>query len=877
MALETGNTLGPYEIISQLGAGGMGEVYLARDTRLDRNVAIKVLPSVLSSSAEFRERFEREAKAISSLNHPHICALYDVGSEDGVDYLVMEHLEGESLSDRLKKGPLPYETALARAIEITEALDHAHRQGIVHRDLKPGNMMLTPSGAKLLDFGLAKLAQTDSDVSPMSSLPTEAKSLTSRGAILGTFQYMAPEQLEGQSVDARSDIFALGAVIYEMMTGRKAFQGKSHASLITAIMSSQPEPVSTVQATSPALLDHVIQRCLANDPDERWQSAYDVVRELKWISEGKVEVRPRTTASGTGNFATKTMAAAVLASAILSGVAAWALLRPGPLELRPVTKFAITVPPTDRLRGNVDISPDGRTIAYVALRGSQRQLYRRSMGELGGIEIPGTERATSHAFSPDGEWLAFFSGGSLKKVSLRGGPAVTLCEGGSSGVHWTTPESIQFSNGASDIWQVSSAGGTPRPLIQGGEENARRSDPQRLPGGTGVLFTASSGGQHHIGVQSLSTDEQRILVEGSGPRYAASGHLLFFRSGSVWGAAFDVDALELRGEPVPLVENVAVNPNGFARYKLSPEGTLVYVPEQEGASRTIVWVDREGQLTPLVGDPRAFARPQLSPDGKQLAVGVESDGGSDIWIYDIERGTRVRLTTSGSAWFPSWSPDGKRVVFTSFESGQTHLYWRLADGSGDEELLSSEGAQFMFPMSWTPDGSSLSVAKFETTKSLDITSVSADGQPSDVLATSFREWNQDISPDGRWLAYQSNESGRDEAYVQSYPQGGGKRVVSTDGGRAPLWSPDGTELFYRNGDEMLTVPIELGETLGLGEPRILFEGAFELGTNGLHNYDVTADGERFVMIEADASSALRTIHVVLNFLDELERILPTKN
>ena len=834
----------------------------------------------------------------------------DVGSEDGVDYLVMEHLEGESLSDRLKKGPLPYETALARAIEITEALDHAHRQGIVHRDLKPGNMMLTPSGAKLLDFGLAKLAQTDSDVSPMSSLPTEAKSLTSRGAILGTFQYMAPEQLEGQSVDARSDIFALGAVIYEMMTGRKAFQGKSHASLITAIMSSQPElwaviyemmtgrkafqgkshaslitaimssqpePVSTLQATSPALLDHVIQRCLAKDPDERWQSAYDVVRELKWISEGKVEVRPATTASGTGNFATKTMAAAVLASAILSGVAVLALFRPRPAELRPVTKFAITVPPTDRLRGNVDISPDGRTIAYVAYRGSQLQLYRRSMGELGGIEIPGTERATSHAFSPDGEWLAFFSRGSLKKVSLRGGPAVTLCEGGSWGVHWTTPESIQFSNGASDIWQVSSAGGTPRPLIQGGEENARRSDPQRLPGGTGVLFTASSGGQHHIGVQSLSTDEQRILVEGSGPRYAASGHLLFFRSGSVWGAAFDVDALELRGEPVPLVENVAANPNGFARYKLSREGTLVYVPGQEGASRTIVWVDREGQLTPLVGDPRAFARPQLSPDGKQLAVGVESDGGSDIWIYDIERGTRVRLTTSGSAWFPSWSPDGKRVVFTSFESGQTHLYWRLADGSGDEELLSSEGAQFMFPMSWTPDGSSLSVATFETTQRFDITSVSADGQFSDVLATSFSELNQDISPDGRWLAYQSNESGRDEVYVQSYPQGGGKRVVSTDGGRAPLWSPDGTELFYRNGDEMLTVPIELGETLGLGEPRILFEGAFERGVNGLHNYDVTADGERFVMIEADASSALRTIHVVLNFLDELERILPTKN
>ena len=570
MAFLPGKRLGPYEILSAIGAGGMGEVYRAKDPRLNRIVAIKVLPPHLADSPELRERFEREARTIASLNHPHICTLYDIGHQDGTDFLVMEYLEGETLAQRLVKGPLPLEQVLRYAIEIADALDKAHRKGVTHRDLKPGNIMLTKSGTKLLDFGLAKLKQ---EVAPanvqLSQLPTANEPLTAQGTIVGTLQYMAPEQLEGKDVDARADIFAFGAVVYEMATGKKAFEGKSQASLISAIMSSDPPPISTLQPMTPPALDRVVKRCLAKEPDDRWQTARDLHQELKWIAEGGSQGGVTAAATVGGTRLTRRSilfsAVAILIVAVIVGSAIWNL-KPLPTPPpKPVTRTVITLPPGQQLAGldnspAVALSPDGTHLAYVARQGSVQQLYLRAMDSLESRSIPGTEGAVSPFFSPDSQWLGFFASGKLKKVSISGGTAMTFGDAAapySHGGSWGSQGIIAFApTNVSALQQVSDAGGAPQPLTRLEKGVVGHRWPEFLPGGKAVLFTAGGVGgtwtDARVAVQSVGNSERHNLVQaGTQPHYAPSGHLIYAQGGNLMAVPFDPTRLVLTGAARP--------------------------------------------------------------------------------------------------------------------------------------------------------------------------------------------------------------------------------------------------------------------------------------------------------------------------------------
>ena len=649
MALSAGTKLGPYEILAPIGAGGMGEVYKATDTRLERTVAIKVLPSHVASNPDVRARFEREARAVSSLNHPHICTLHDIGHQDGVDFIVMEHIEGETLADRLKKGALPFDDALQYGIEIADALDKAHRQGVVHRDLKPGNIMLTKSGAKLLDFGLAKLSVAGSGPD-LSALPTEQKSLTQPGAILGTFQYMAPEQLEGKEADARTDVFAFGAVLYEMLTGHRAFEGKSQASLIGAILKDEPPPISTVQTMTPPALDHVVQRCLAKDPDDRWQTASDVLHELKWTSkEGSpaVGVAPAESARA-GRRGVTPVLAAWLVGAIMAGVAVWALTSHAPDAS--LKRLSVSLPAEAPYAGpgGHALSPDGTRLVYGAVVGGRRQLYTRALDRFDPQLMPGTEDAATVFFSPDGEWVGFVTQpeNKLKKVSVHGGPPLTLCDAIFLGGSWGAEDAIVFvaqSGGGLSLARVSASGGEPEvlttPDIAKGE---RHGWPQILPGGEAVLFSITSGSFNvgQIAVLSLETGEYRTVVEpGYNAQYVPSGHIVYTVGGALMAAPFDVDGLETTGAPGPVLEGILTNPGlGGTSFAFSRDGSLAYVPggSTPVAAATLALVDREGVASPLVEAPRFYTLPRFSPDGQRVAVTIRVEGDRDIWIYERE-------------------------------------------------------------------------------------------------------------------------------------------------------------------------------------------------------------------------------------------------
>ena len=573
-----GQTLSHYKIIEKLGAGGQGEVYLAEDSRLDRKVALKILPQHLSDKAELRERFEREARAVSSLNHPHICTLYDIGEQDGIHYLVMEHLVGETLEARLAKGALPLEQTLEHAIQIADALDKAHRQGVVHRDLKPGNIMLVKSGAKLLDFGLAKLQAADTPTN-LSALPTEQANLTAEGTILGTLQYMAPEQLEGKEADSRTDIFAFGAVVYEMATGKKALEGKSQASLIAAILKDDPRPMVELQPMAPRLLDHVVARCLAKDPDDRWQSSSDITHEMRWIVGTGSDERSVLQASGSPRSLRLLgwIAATFLVSTILTSLVVWSLLGPGSAAPPSVTRFEVTHPESDVITfdGGFALSPDGERLVYAATRDQVRQLFVRARDEVEATPIRGTEDATHPFFSPDGNEVGFFASNALKKVSLSSGSVMTLASVGfRRGGSWGANNTIVFASDAGPgLMRISAAGGEPEPLTVPADEGERYNWPEFLPDGKAVLFTISQQGpisEKQISVLSLETLTHHVLEDGTDAHFASSGHLVFARAGSLWAAPFDPESLELTGEPTLMLEGVRVNSGGgWAFYTLA--------------------------------------------------------------------------------------------------------------------------------------------------------------------------------------------------------------------------------------------------------------------------------------------------------------------
>jgi len=871
MLLATGTRLGPYEIVAPLGVGGMGEVYRARDTRLDRIVAIKILPEALAADSEFRERFHREARAISQLDHPHICALYDVGDERGTAFLVMQYLEGVTLADRLVKGPLSRAESLTLAIQIANALDKAHHAGIIHRDLKPGNIMLTKAGAKLLDFGLAKASgQAIAGTAP-SMVATTPPNLTAQGTILGTFQYMAPEQLEGRDTDARTDIFSFGAVVYEMLTGRKAFEGKSQASLIAAILDHDPPPISSFHPLTPPHLDHVVKRCLAKSPEDRWQTASDLGQELKWAEDKRSDaaaIEPRRS---------RVMPLALAALLTVVGFAVW-ILKPTRSPTTPaVVRLAVTLPVGEQVAAGypMALSSDGGQLAYIA----RNQLYLRPLNSLASKALAGTEGAQSPFFSADSQWIGFFAQNKLKRISISGGVPQVLADAGSQGGgSWGPDETIYYTAGpSSPIWQIPAAGGSPRQVtsLDRGKGEVSHRWPQILPGGQALLFTTWTGpgwDERHLHLHVLATGERRVLLQGASTgRYVASGQLLYSRAGALLTTPFDLTRLAVAAVPPTPVELQVREESQGAEFAVSDNGMLAYISgNAAGYGSRLVIVDRKGTIEPLPAPPQGYNDPAISPDGQRAVVTVRA-GTLGLWVYDFSRATLTALTTNGSAQDPVWTPDGKRIAFRQTLSGYRNLYWKPADGSGDDERLTNSD-NLQSAASFSPDGKWLAFWETDPATSTDIwlLPLSGDRKPQVFLKTRFAEYNPQFSPDGQWLAYVSNESGREEIYVRRFPDSGAKWQISTDGGYAPVWSRDKQELFYRSSDKTMVVDVRTRPAFG--SPRLLFEARYPTSTTGVSGYDVFPDGRRFLRPQQlEPEQAATQVNVVINWFEDVKR------
>ncbi len=778
MAILPGRRLGPYEILCAIGAGGMGEVYRARDTRLDRIVAIKVLPAHLADNAELRERFEREARSVASLNHPHICTLFDVGRQNDTEFLVMEYLEGETLAERLSKGPLPLEQALQFATEIADALDKAHRKGITHRDLKPGNIMLTKSGTKLLDFGLAKLQQEAAPATPLSQLPTVAQAVTAQGTILGTLQYMAPEQVEGKTdeIDARTDIFAFGAVVYEIATGRKAFEGTSQASLIAKILETDPPPMSSIQPMTPPALDRVVRKCLAKEPERRWQSAADLADELRWISAGTAQLlsSPVPSAADRSRLQTRvgwTVGALLLA--VVTGIAVW-VLKPTPNISQPVFRFSITLPPGDSLAAlgqrTLALSPDGRKLVYGAAYDGTRQLYLRSVDSLESKAVPGTQQAANPFFSPDGQWLGFLTEPDMNKVSLSGGAPVTIAATGiANGATWSPQGNVVYGQVGFGLRTVPETGGDVRLITHLAKSDTDHRWPSVLPDGKAVVFSDGSYGDPHLAAFSIEKGVLRDLgLPGTQPIYARSGHLIYAQNGDLMAVPFDPVSLEVRGQPVLVVKGVLQSAaTGAAQFSVSDTGTLAYMPGGLSTSQgKLVWVDRSGEERPAAPEIHNYDTPRISPDGARIAVSIDGQ----IWIYDISRESLTRLTSQGvDNNRPVWTPDGKRIAFYSDKDGALNVYWQSTDGSGPMDRLTTS-PYVNAPTSFSPDGKLLTYNEVNPTTRTDLSLINVtDRKTQSILRTEFNEGDAEFSPDGHWIAYVSDETGRNEIYVQTLP------------------------------------------------------------------------------------------------------------
>ena len=878
MTLSTGTRLGPYEILAPIGAGGMGEVYKARDTRLERTVAVKVLPQHLSSSPEVRQRFEREAKTISQFSHSHICALYDVGREGETEYLVMEFLEGETLADRLARGPIPIDQTLRIGVEILAALDAAHRSGIVHRDLKPGNVMLTKSGVKLLDFGLAKLAAAPvSGVSQATSLPTalqESQPLTTRGTILGTFQYMAPEQLEGGEAEPRSDIFAFGCVLYEMLTGQKAFSGKSQASLIGSIMNSDPAPISSIQPMIPASLDRIVKGCLAKEPEHRWSTAHDVMLQLQWIAEGgSLAGVPAPVVARRKNrekLAWGLFAAALLAVAAL----AVGFVRRAP-KPAPLVRFDVVPPPEVATMDVPRISPDGRFLAFDAtdMEGKAR-IWVRALNSLTAQPLAGTDGGVRPFWSPDSRYVGFIADGVMKKVDVTGGPPTKICDapGGSDGT-WSPAGVILWDGSGNDpLYRVSAAGGTRSVAVA--LDTAKKETsvgwPQFLPDGKHFIYlvTGEKPEDSAYWIGSIDSKDKKMLAPAQTlVQYAPPGQLLFVRDRTLVAQPFDASALKITGEAVPLAEKIGTDNVGLARFSVSGNGVLAYRTGETGGR--LLWRDRSGKELDTLGDPGDYANPTLSPSGDRLAFNLTDprSGKGDIWIRDLARGVNSRFTLgAGNNVRPVWSPDASAIVFASDRGGAFDLYEKSAKGAGEEKLLLHSDDP-KSPASWTKDGKYVAYSSRNAKTQFDLWALptSGDKKPMPIAVSPFSEQSAMFSPDGRYVAYVSNESGRDEIYVQTFPEPGGKWQVSNEGGNDPSWREDGKEIYYRSPDQkLMAVEIHGGADFQAGVPQALFPIRIRVG-NPRNKYTPYPDGQRFMIAAPLGRDAMSPTTIVLNW------------
>jgi len=915
--IAPGTRLGPYEVTGLLGAGGMGEVYRARDARLARDVALKVLPAAFASDAQRMARFQREAQLLAAVNHPNIAAIFgleEAGALVGASFsspaegpakagpartlaLVMELVEGPTLAERISSGPLPLDEVLPIARQVAEALEYAHEHGIIHRDLKPANVKLTPDGAvKVLDFGLAKVLYDDGGAADVSNSPTLSVAATRAGLILGTAGYMSPEQAKGKSADRRADIWAFGILLYELLTGQRAYSGETASETMAHVITRDPS-WDVLPASTPARLRHLLQRCLAKDPRARLQA----IGEARIVLEDCIahpreaetaEHIPAPVASAASRARRILPWAASAGMTLLAAVALWGWWSAGRSAAPQVAKFILALPPGQIMPLGpyipLRISPDGRQIVYAASRGREGGwgLFVRPFDQFQAVQL-GNEEGFSPIFSPDGQWVAYPSGGMLKKISVRGGAALTI---GNfpliRGATWGSQGTIVIGGGTTGLWQVSDAGGKAEVLTaldqKAGETSHRW--PHFLPGGRSLLFEVVTGGSAEIGyvaVLSLETRKWRKLVDnGSCPHYVSSGHIVYAQGSTLLAVPFDLRRQEIIGPAVPVVEGVLSDRSiSLANFSVSENGTLVYLPGASIGMETnqLVVVDRRGVEKLLPAPERPFQLPRLSPDGRRIASRM-AEANVDVWVYDISRGALSRLSFQpGEDETSAWTPDGKRIAYVATTpAGPRSVVIKNSDGSGTEETL-WQGGDHVHVSSISSDGRTLAFTDYAASSRGDIWLLPLEGEhkPKVFLQTAFNEFDARFSPDGSWLAYTSDESGTNEVYVQSFPGPGGKWQVSAGGGHSPVWAANGRELFYRSGDKVMAVNITTRPQFSAASPQLLFTGQYVNNPRLEASYDVFPDGQRFLMLKGSVGGLGPTqYNVVLNWGEELKLRAP---
>jgi serine/threonine-protein kinase len=874
-ALSPGDRFAGYEVLALAGRGGMGEVYRARDERLGRDVALKVLPHDVADHPERLARFEREARLLASLNHPNIGGIYGLAEHDGRQALVLEFVEGTSLAEKIARGAMRLPDILAIARQIASALDAAHQRFVVHRDLKPANIKVTTDGTvKVLDFGLAKaLGPEQPDEPGDAGVTTEWRPM---GAVLGTPSYMSPEQALGHGVDERTDVWAFGCVLYEMLSGARAFPGDSPREITARVLEREINFDSLPSAT-PEGLRRLLRRTLVKDSKRRLASMADAVLDID-DAAAAVSRRhwrlPRLRPSVAASLAFL----AVFAVAVVAWTAG--VPRIWRTTPRPAVHLAVPIPASESLLLSAQpvaaLSPDGSTIVYRAVRQGNVQLFRRSLRTLESQPIPGTQNAAAPFFSPDGAWLGFDGDGGLQKVAMAGGSPVPICSAPGGATATWARDTIVFATAAAQVLQrVSAGGGTPEPVttLDPGRGDLSHAFPHLLPGADAVLFTVVTRDRRHVAVLRLDSRAVTVLTEGSQPRYLPNGQLIFVRNDSLWLVPFDTRRLELRGEPAPVLEGLDTSGGNAANFVVSESGTLMYVPRREEVrERRLVWVDRRGIETPMALEPGRYHRAALSPDGRRIAVALSDGENTDIWIGQADQGTLIRLTRDPTnETSPIWSPDGGAVIFRSDREGGG-LFRLRADATGAVERLTASEGTFHTPHGWTADGSTLLFTEFRTytEQSLAMLEPGAAG-PRRLLGGPFAQLRPQVSPDGRWLAYQSDESGRYEIYVRPFPSlEGSLTKVSSAGGTSPRWTQHGRELVYYDGRGFLAVPVVAGTPFVAGRPERLFDYAPYTGRLG-PDYDVTPDGRRFLLISSAEESPGSRAQLVLvqNWIDDL--------